>query len=452
MSLPPSNLPRADFITAVDHVIRERRTLKVMRDPSGCQELPADVAADLYAAVQAVGIELCPALGITIPVGKDSMSMSTVWKDGAAEKRMTAPVSLIVSAFAPVSDIRLTLTPQLSRSGGVPPPGSSDSEARRDASPTTDDTVLLLVDLGRGKNRLGGSILAQVVSQMGEATPDVDHPADLKNFWNAIQKLGQGKKLLAYHDRSDGGLLATVAEMAFAGHVGVDLTLPNGHEAFSALFSEELGAVIQVRLDDLDDVSLTLREHGLKDCTTRIGTLNRTHTLRVSRGGKVLFAEDLFALRDIWSDVTRRIASLRDNPACAEQEHALRIDPKDPGITPLITFKLTTGNTGGTEAQSGAVKARSSSPSASAPSVVKNPKPPVAILREQGVNGEVEMAVRELGASRVLYGSDVNGRSFSSQIGRVLGAEISLADKKLILRENLRRLLAPALKRKGITA
>ncbi len=356
--------------------------------------VPGD-AADLYAAVQAVGIELCPALGITIPVGKDSMSMSTVWKDGAAEKRMTAPVSLIVSAFAPVSDIRLTLTPQLSRSGGVPPPGSSDSEARRDASPTTDDTVLLLVDLGRGKNRLGGSILAQVVSQMGEATPDVDHPADLKNFWNAIQKLGQGKKLLAYHDRSDGGLLATVAEMAFAGHVGVDLTLPNGHEAFSALFSEELGAVIQVRLDDLDDVSLTLREHGLKDCTTRIGTLNRTHTLRVSRGGKVLFAEDIFALRDIWSDVTRRIASLRDNPACAEQEHALRIDPKDPGITPLITFKLTTGNTGGTEAQSGAVKARSSSPSSSvlsAPSVVKNPKPPVAILREQGVNGEVEMA------------------------------------------------------------
>ena len=252
-----------------------------------------------------------------------------------------------------------------------------------------------MIDLGRGKNRLGGSILAQVVSQMGEATPDVDNPTDLKNFWNAIQRLGREKKILAYHDRSDGGLLATVVEMAFAGHTGVDLTIPNGHEAFSSLFSEELGAVIQIRLDDLDDVYLTLREHGFKNCTTRIGTLNRTQTLRVSRGGKTLFEEDLFALRAIWSDVTRRIATLRDNPACAEQEHALRLDPKNPGITPLITFKLTTENTESTDTRSGADKKDSSSLASSASSVtsvVQKQKPAVAILREQGVNGEVEMA------------------------------------------------------------
>ncbi|MSU73273.1 MAG: phosphoribosylformylglycinamidine synthase [Opitutus sp.] len=314
--------------------------------------IPGD-GADLYAAVQAVGMELCPALGITIPVGKDSMSMSTVWRDGGPgeknQMRITAPVSLIVSAFAPVADIRLSLTPQLQQQ---------------------EDTVLLLIDLGRGKNRLGGSILAQTVSQMGEATPDVDQPADLKNFWNAIQLLGRQQKLLAYHDRSDGGLLATVVEMAFAGHTGVDLDLPKGHEVFSALFNEELGAVIQVRAADLDDVYLTLREHGFKACTTRVGTLNRTHTFRITRGGKSIFEETLFGLRAIWSDVTRRIAALRDNPACADQEHQIRLDATNPGLTPKVTFDL------GTMAAGAAAKSR----------------PPIAILREQGVNGEVEMA------------------------------------------------------------
>ncbi len=319
--------------------------------------LPGD-GADLFAAVQAVGMDLCPALGITIPVGKDSMSMSTVWKDRdtGAEKRVTAPVSLIVSAFAPVADIRLSLTPQL----------------RTDA-PANTETTLLLIDLGRGKNRLGGSILAQTVSQMGEATPDVDQPKDLKNFWNAIQLLGRQQKLLAYHDRADGGLLATVVEMAFAGHTGVDLELPAGHEVFSTLFAEELGAVIQIRTADLDEVSLVLREHGFKACATRIGAPNRTHTVRISRGGKVLFEENLFALRALWSDVTRRIAALRDNPACAEQEHALRLDPKNPGITPKVTFTVGV-------------------PAAPRPAKASAARPAVAILREQGVNGEVEMA------------------------------------------------------------
>ncbi len=334
--------------------------------------IPGD-GADLYAAVQAVGMELCPALGITIPVGKDSMSMSTVWQDGADQKRITAPVSLIVSAFASVADIRLSLTPQLQQ---------------------LDDTILLLIDLGRGQNRLGGSILAQIVSQTGDAPPDVDDPADLKEFWNAIQQLGREKKLLAYHDRSDGGLLATVIEMAFAGHTGVDLELPNGHNAFATLFSEELGAVIQVRGEDLDEVSLTLRKRGFKACTTRVGTLNRDHRLRVKRGDELLFDDNLFNLRATWSDVTRRIASLRDNPAAAAQEHQVRLDPKNPGITPKITFELKPFNAENAKsAESIQTKETGPQPSAiSAASVLKKIRPPIAILREQGVNGEVEMA------------------------------------------------------------
>jgi phosphoribosylformylglycinamidine synthase len=312
--------------------------------------LPGD-GADLYAAVKAVGMELCPALGITIPVGKDSMSMSTVWKDAATgdQKRVTAPTSLIISAFAPVSDIRLTLTPQLITDAG--------------------DTKLILIDLGLGKNRMGGSIFAQVISQTGEATPDVENPYHLKGFWNAIQQLGAEKKLLAYHDRSDGGLLATIVEMTFAGHTGVDLEVPASHSAFSALFSEELGAVIQVRADDVAYITGVLRTHGLKTCVSLIGTLNPHHALRIKRGGQEIYNENLSKLRDIWSDVTRRIAGLRDNPACAEQEHALRLDRTNPGITPKVTFDYT-----------------------SAPAIIGKARPPMAILREQGVNGEVEMA------------------------------------------------------------
>jgi len=317
--------------------------------------VPGD-AADLYAAVQAVGMELCPALGITIPVGKDSMSMSTVWhekrNEGPVQKRVTAPISLIVSAFAAVTDIRLTLTPQLQQ---------------------VENSVLLVIDLGRAKNRLGGSILAQVVLQMGEATPDVDSAADLKNFWKVIQQLGRDKKLLAYHDRSDGGLLATVAEMAFAGHTGVDLELPHLHEPFAALFNEELGAVIQVREEDLDDVTLALRENGLKACVSRLGTLNSHYALRVKQSGKELFNESLVTLRGWWSDVTHRIAQMRDNPQAADQEQAHRLDRDDPGIRPVITFDV------------------QSDRSVIADLSVRS-KPSVAILREQGVNGEVEMA------------------------------------------------------------
>ena len=360
--------------------------------------VPGD-AADLYAAVQAVGMELCPALGITIPVGKDSMSMSTVWQDGPVEKRVTAPVSLIVSAFASVTDIRLTLTPQLQYDHSDLTTKGTKSEAQGPSSDSfvssvnfvvknpglepIGDTILLLIDLGRSRNRLGGSILAQVVSQMGEATPDVDSATDLKNFWNVIQLLSRDRKILAYHDRSDGGLLATVAEMAFAGHTGVDIEIPHLHDPFAALFNEELGAVIQIREADFDDVYLALREHGLKVCVSRLGTLNVHYALRVKQSGKELFNESLGTLRGWWSDVTHRIARMRDNPAAADQEHALRLDKTDPGMTSKITFKLS--NTELTECTE-QVQSKTS-----ARSVLKN-RPSVAILREQGVNGEVEMA------------------------------------------------------------
>ncbi|MEO7413614.1 MAG: phosphoribosylformylglycinamidine synthase subunit PurQ, partial [Opitutaceae bacterium] len=329
-------------------------------------------------------------------------------------KRITAPTSLIISAFAAVTDVRATLTPQLKfdfPSGtGVPPVGLENAEHGRDAHATLNQTVLLLIDLGRGKNRLGASILAQVVSQIGEETPDVDNPTDLKNFWNAIQQLGREKKLLAYHDRSDGGLLVTAIEMAFAGHTGLDLEIPAGHNAFSSLFSEELGAVIQIRETDLDEVYLTLRQHGFMTCTTRIAALNREHKFRVKRSGQILLDEDLFALRAIWSDVTRRIAALRDNPACAASEFKLKLDRANPGITPKLTFDLSQSfateiTEPGTESTESTPRSSvASSPSsvtsdrASVPSVAKigipkfSTRPPIAILREQGVNGQIEMA------------------------------------------------------------
>jgi len=369
--------------------------------------VPGD-GADLYAAVQAVGMELCPALGITIPVGKDSMSMSTVWQDGAEKKRVTAPVSLIVSAFAAVEDIRLSLTPQLRWDAAKPvsPEITERAEAQTGdfsapfvtsgaASESIGDTLLLLIDLGLGKNRLGGSILAQVVSQLGAGTPDVDSPADLKNFWGAIQQLGRERKLLAYHDRSDGGLLATVVEMAFAGHTGVDLELAPGADVMAALFSEELGAVIQVRVADLDAVLATLRTHRLDGATHQIGTLNATHTFRVRQSGREIFVEDLFALRGIWSDVTRRIAALRDNPACAESEYALKLERDNPGIRPVVTFRLQpevmtpAGKYQGSSDKYQVAPDRLATSSLSL--ATSRPQPRVAVLREQGVNGQVEM-------------------------------------------------------------
>ena len=306
----------------------------------------AGEGADLYAAVQAVGMELCPALGITIPVGKDSMSMSTVWEQDGVEKRVTAPLSLIVSAFAPCRDIRRTLTPQLH---------------------PVQDSRLLLLDLGRGQNRLGGSILAQVCSQTGANAPDVDSAAELKAFWNAVQELSEKGLLLAYHDRSDGGVLACVLEMCFAGRVGVELALEEEQDAFAALFSEELGAVVQVLESNLEAVKAILERHQIASLTHEIGRPVVSDHFRVTRKGAILLEGSLPEWRRIWSEVTYRMATLRDDPQCAQEEMAWKLDAHDPGISPLVNFDIRFG------------------------ADFSNPAP-MAILREQGVNGQVEMA------------------------------------------------------------
>jgi phosphoribosylformylglycinamidine synthase len=320
--------------------------------------------AALYDTVKAVGLELCPALGIAIPVGKDSLSMRTAWAGG----EMVAPLSLIVSAFAPVADVRKALTPQL----------------RTDAG----DTELVLIDLGQGKNRLGGSILAQVFSQMGDACPDIDDARLLKSFFAAIEKLRP--HILAYHDRSDGGLFAAVCEMSFAGHCGVTLSLDGiafaGDDvdafkrdaeeqlagrlkdlALAALFSEELGAVLQVRTADRTLVMEQLRAAGLGECSHVVGQINARDEIRIARNNRPVFTSKRDHLQRLWSDTTFRMQTLRDNPECARQEFDRIIDADDRGLSQLLTFE-------------------------SKPFIGKGAKPRVAILREQGVNGQVEMA------------------------------------------------------------
>ena len=298
--------------------------------------------ADLYEAVKSIGMELCPELGITIPVGKDSMSMSTVWQDEKGSHRVTAPISLVISAFAPCADVRKTLTPQLLQKK---------------------DTMLVLVDLARGKNRMGASIAAQVYNLLGDKAPDVDSAKELRAFFETIQKLNADGKIMAYHDKSDGGLYTTVVEMAFAGHVGVtlDAAALQGN-VIDALFNEELGAVLQVANSDVAAVKAAFEAAGLGDTVSEIGKINDTYNIVIGD-----YAEGLSDLRAIWSDTTRRIAALRDNPECAESEYTLKLEQDDPGISPKVTFDV---------------------------SVKKDyeSRPKMAILREQGVNGELEMA------------------------------------------------------------
>lgn len=306
--------------------------------------------AALFDTVQTVGMELCPELGIAIPVGKDSLSMKTVWQEDGQEKTMTAPLSLIITAFAPVLDVSQTLTPEL-KSG---------------------DSVLILVDLGQGKNRLGGSVLAQVYQQMGQEVPDVDDAALLKAFFNSIQTLNGEAKLLAYHDRSDGGLLATVTEMLFAGRKGVELELDRlGDDILATLFNEELGAVIQVKQADCDAVLDTFSAAGLADCTHLIGwVVEEEQQLNISYQGETVYSAARADLQQTWSEVSYRMQALRDNPDCALQQFERIKDDKDPGLTAVLSFD---------------VNADISAPFAAT-------RPRVAILREQGVNGHVEMA------------------------------------------------------------
>jgi len=313
---------------------------------------PGEDAA-LYDTVQAVGMELCPALGISIPVGKDSMSMKTVWSEGDEQRAVTAPLSLIVSAFAPVTDVRKTLTPQLRTDQG--------------------ETDLVLIDLGKGKNRLGGSALAQVYKQTGNETPDVDDPRVLKLFFAVVQALNELGYLLAYHDRSDGGLFATVCEMAFAGRTGVRVEIDDlGRDPLAALFSEELGAVLQVPHERLNGILGALKEAGIARTAHRIGTLTRDDRISFVRHGQEVFSDTRVNLQRAWSETSWRMQSLRDNPDCAQQEFDRILDDTDPGLSAVLTFKP--------------------EDDVAAPYIATGARPPVAILREQGVNGQLEMA------------------------------------------------------------
>ncbi|RWU08919.1 phosphoribosylformylglycinamidine synthase [Pseudidiomarina gelatinasegens] len=309
--------------------------------------------AGLYEAVKAVGEELCPALGITIPVGKDSMSMKTQWQDEQGKKAVTAPLSLVITAFGRVRDVRRTVTPQLRMDKG--------------------DSKLLLIDLGSGKNRLGGSALAQVYRQLGDMTPDVDNAEVLKGFFNATQQLVHDKKLMAYHDRSDGGLFAAVAEMAFAGHCGVEVALDTlGDDDLAALFSEELGAVVQVSVEQLDDVLAVYAEHGLEDCVHVIGRPVREDVVRFNRNGEEVLSHLRSHYRAIWAETTHQMQRLRDNPECADEEFEAKQNLNDPGLFADLSFDV--------------------SEDVAAPYINTGRDPIVAVLREQGVNSHIEMA------------------------------------------------------------
>lgn len=313
---------------------------------------PGEDAA-LYAAVETVGLELCPALGICIPVGKDSLFMQMTWQQEHKTHRVTSPLSLIISAFAPVEDVRKTLTPEL----------TIDSEP----------TDLILIDLGEGCHYLGGSALAQVYQQVGYQPPDVDDPETLKSFFEVIQKLNREDLLLAYHDRSDGGLLATICEMGFVSHCGVTVELDKlGDDPLASLFTEELGAVIQVWRSEVPKVMEYLRKFNLDKFSHVLGTTNNQDKVIFTYQGKEFFADSRINLQRLWSETSYRMQALRDNPECAKQEFDSILDAKDPGLHMKLTFDP--------------------EKNVMLPFIGSGVKPPVAILREQGINGYVEMA------------------------------------------------------------
>jgi phosphoribosylformylglycinamidine synthase len=320
---------------------------------------PGEDAA-LFDTVRAVALDLCPALGISIPVGKDSMSMRTAWADGGERREVVSPLSLIVSAFAPCDDVRGTLTPQL----------------RLDCGPT----VLVLADLAPGRARLGGSVLAQVFGQIGHETPDVDHPAAIRGLFSALRELRLAGRVLAYHDRSDGGLFVALCEMAFAGRAGlvIDAAAVAGTERqgtadaalLANLFSEELGAVVQVREDDAAAVIEACARNGV---AARVVARQDAHDrIAIVEDGRAVYERRRVDLHRAWSETTWQMQSMRDNPACALQEYDRILDRADPGLSVRLTFDP--------------------ADDVAAPFVARGARPAIAILRDQGVNGEVEMA------------------------------------------------------------
>jgi phosphoribosylformylglycinamidine synthase len=306
----------------------------------------------LYDTVKTVGMELCPELGIAIPVGKDSLSMKTVWQEDDETKSVTSPVSLLISAFAPVVDAVKTHTPQLRTDLG--------------------DTDLVYIDLAKGKNRLAASALAQVYQQVGHHGPDLDDAEVLKQFFAAIQQIKQDDLLLAYHDRSDGGLITTLVEMAFAGHCGLDIQLNGLGEALPLLFNEELGAVLQVKHCDVEDVLSILREFDLAACSHIIGSVSDSQNITVRVDGDVVVDSSRVTLQRFWAETSYQMQALRDNPSTAKQEFDALLDADDPGLFAELTFDP--------------------AEHVAAPMILSGNRPKVAILREQGVNGQVEMA------------------------------------------------------------
>jgi phosphoribosylformylglycinamidine synthase len=308
--------------------------------------------ADLYDTVRALGEELCPALGIAIPVGKDSLSMRTSWRDGGGSRSVVAPLSLVVTACAPVADVRRTLTPVLATDQGL--------------------TALVLVDLGAGRDRVGGSCLAQVYGRVGDEPPDLDDPAPLANFFAAMRELRDAGLVLAYHDRSDGGLAILLLEMAFAGRAAIDVDLGPVSRPVAALFSEEPGAVLQVRSRDSARVRTVLERHGLGGLVREIGVAAPGRRIRIAGAGRMLIDADRVALRTLWSETTWRMQRLRDEPACADEERDARVDEDDPGLAWRLSFDP--------------------DEDIAAPFIARGARPRVAVLREQGVNSQVEMA------------------------------------------------------------
>ncbi len=306
--------------------------------------------ANLYATVQALGMELCPALGICIPVGKDSMSMRARWSDADGEHQVTAPLSLVVSAFAPVRDVRRTLTPQLRTDIG--------------------ETVLLHVDLSAGRGRLGGSAVAQVYGQVGAVPADLDDPARLRGLWDAMARFRAQGEVLAWHDVSDGGVLVTLLEMAFAGHTGLEIVLPAG-DPVRRLFAEEPGGVLQVHTSVFPLVEEALESHGLRGCVHLVGRLRDDDRVRVTVGEELVLDADRVDLHRAWGETSYRLQALRDDPSCAQEAYDALLDREDPGLAPALTF--------------------APADDVSAP-FAGLPRPKVAILREQGVNGQIEMA------------------------------------------------------------
>ncbi len=309
--------------------------------------------AGLYDAVEAIGMEMCPALGINIPVGKDSLSMRSTWEEKGEEKAVTSPLSLVITAAAKVTDIRRTLTPVL-KTG-------------------SDESVLLLIDLGQGANRMGASVIAQSYHMLGKIAPDVDDPVLLRRFFKTLQTLNQKGFALAYHDRSDGGLLALICEMMFASHVGISLSITElDEDPIKSLFSEELGAVIQVKKAELANVLAIIKTNKLDACAHVIGELNDRDELIISHQGHCIYQQTRIELQRYWSETSYRIQSLRDNSDCAQQEFDRLLNKDDAGLQAELSFDPSEDIT--------------------APYINKGARPRVAILREQGVNGHVEMA------------------------------------------------------------